>query len=266
MPDPPAPPRFKGIPLRVLIDRRENFLPHMMYRFFEVAVRQPEVRYYKEAEVIWQAVSDETWRQLEAYMEKLREYCQQIGRRLQQQSSWNIFSPDVRAVWRESWQFYHGDRSVWSDYWRIINYSGWYVNRLRNKFISDHNSKQPGLAPPLRRSDNLLHRLGALPSFRRERVVYFKGFEAIPGPSGFLEGELDHLKRRGGIRFDGIGISTDFAVVVDARSNIWPKDDEVLGIAALLPTGTESESQETDSGSHGSQETDRSTVYKPRFV
>ncbi|SCZ93650.1 BZ3500_MvSof-1268-A1-R1_Chr6-3g08795 [Microbotryum saponariae] len=155
--------------------RTAHFLPHTMFRFFYVAAYQPEVHYYKEAEVIWQAVSDNTWRQLEAYIEELRECCLQIGIRLEQRSSWNIFSPDVRAVWRESWQFYHGDRSVWSDYWMIIKYSGFYVHYLRNQFISYHNSKHPELAPPLRRSDNLLHRLGALPLFRRDRVVYFQG-------------------------------------------------------------------------------------------
>ncbi|SGY16704.1 BQ5605_C012g06956 [Microbotryum silenes-dioicae] len=142
--------------------------------------------------VIWQAVSDNTWRRLEAYIEELQECCLQIGIRLEQRSSWNIFSPDVRAVWREPWQFYHGDRSVWSDYWRIVKYSGFYVHHLRNKFISYYNSKHPEPAPPLRRSDNLLHRLGALPSFRRDRVVYFQGIvEATPGPSGFFVDEVE---------------------------------------------------------------------------
>ncbi|SCV67780.1 BQ2448_5391 [Microbotryum intermedium] len=237
-----------GIPLRVLLDRREHFLPRMMYRFFEVAARQPEIRFYKEAEA-------------------MRHYCLQKVIQLENQSSWNIFSPEVRAVWQESWQFYHGDRGVWTDYWRIIKYSG-YLQR-----------EDPELDPPLRRSNNLAHRLGVLPSFQKDRVICFCGLEPTPGSSGFLEGELDHFKSksvdghpmpleyptcpfvlpstscglagRGGIRFDGFD-TPGFDVVVDARSNFLPKDDEIMGLPALLPTGrlpqqTDSGSQEDDS-------------------
>ncbi|SGY16526.1 BQ5605_C012g06894 [Microbotryum silenes-dioicae] len=260
-----SPPPLQRIPLRVLIDRREYFLPEMMFRFFEVAIRRPEARFYMEAE---------------AYSEALRLYCVQIATRLEQRSGWNLFSREVWAAWIESHKFYHGDRGLCNDYWRVIMYSGYrkyfyvsprppqlqsartrrtythslaiaqVINTLRDRFIAEYNAKHPKFDPPLQRSDNLIHRLGALPSFRRDRVVYFEGFEPTPGPgpSAFLDGELDHLKRRGGIRFDGKGVPTDFAVVVDAKSDLWPKDDEILGSAAVLPPGTASESQETDSG------------------
>ncbi|SGY16687.1 BQ5605_C012g06950 [Microbotryum silenes-dioicae] len=253
VPEPPAATRVKGIPLRVLIDRREHFLPDMMFRFFEYAVRQPEARFYKEAEIIWQAVSETTWRELRAYTKALAIYCKQVGTRLEQRSSWNIFSPDVWAAWLELKRFYLGERGLCNDYWRIIKYSGYLINALRDRFISQYNAKHPKLDPPLRRSDNLILRLGSLPSFRKDRVAYFQTPDPTPGPSGFLWGELDHFKRRGGIVFDGKTFPTDFDVVTDTRPNFMPKDDEILGIAALLPTCTDSESQETDSGSHGSQ-------------
>ncbi|KDE07070.1 hypothetical protein MVLG_02646 [Microbotryum lychnidis-dioicae p1A1 Lamole] len=215
MPEPSAPTRSKGIPLRVLINRRECFFPDMMFRFFEYAGRRPKARFYKEAEIIWQAVSEKTWRELEAYSKALLDYCVEIETRLEQRSGWNIFSPQVWAARLELMKFYYGERGLCNDYWKVIRYSGY----------------------------------GSLPSFRSDRVAYFSFPDPRPsGPSGFLEGEQEHLKKHGGIVFDGTstGLPTDFDVVVDARSNFLPKDDEILGIAALLP-GPESESRKTDS-------------------
>ncbi|SCZ93874.1 BZ3500_MvSof-1268-A1-R1_Chr6-3g08941 [Microbotryum saponariae] len=197
MPETPAPTRSKGIPLRVLIDRREHFLPDMMFRFFEYAGRRPKARFYKEAEIIWQAVSENTWQELEAYSKALRLYCEEIETRLEQRSGWNIFSPEVWAVWLESMKFYYGERGLCNDYWKIIKYSGYLLHALRDRFISEYNAKHPELDPPLRRSDNLILRLGSLPSFRKDRVAYFSFPDPTPsGPSGFLEGEREHLQSR----------------------------------------------------------------------
>ncbi|SCZ89600.1 BZ3500_MvSof-1268-A1-R1_Chr9g10471 [Microbotryum saponariae] len=227
--------RATGIPLRLLLDKRDHFLPDNMSRFFEQTAIEPTARFYKEAEVIWQAVSEETWVELDNYIEEIRQRCIQIEIRLRQRASWNMFTSEARAAWRDSWQFYYGKDSLWTEYRAIVRHSGYSIHFLREKYISQFNAKHPELDPPLRQSDKLTHRLSGLPSFKRDYVAYLRreGFEPARC-SGLFEDALAHVKRRGGIHFDDRA-TPDFDVTVDGRAHALPKDGDILGLPSLLP-------------------------------
>ncbi|SGY14008.1 BQ5605_C010g06035 [Microbotryum silenes-dioicae] len=218
--------RATGIPLRLLLDKRDHFLPGDMSRFFEETAIEPTARFYKEAEVIWQAVSEETWVELDNYVEEIRHRCNHIIIRLRQRASWNMFTSEARAAWRDSWQFCLREGQL-----HLMQP----IHFLREKYISQFNAKHPELDPPLRQSDKLTHRLSGLPSFKGDYVAYLRreGFEPARC-FGLFEDALAHVKRRGGIHFDDRP-TPDFDVLVDGRAHALPKDRDILGLPAVLP-------------------------------
>ncbi|SGY43787.1 BQ5605_C001g00060 [Microbotryum silenes-dioicae] len=54
-----------GIPLRVILDKHNRFLPKTISEFYCFLDGQKEAFHYHESEVIWHAVSEARWEELD---------------------------------------------------------------------------------------------------------------------------------------------------------------------------------------------------------
>ncbi|SGY81055.1 BQ5605_C009g05448 [Microbotryum silenes-dioicae] len=262
-----------GIPLRMLLDKREPFFPYSLAAFFW-KLPLCTLLYYKECEQIWQAVGEATWVELVAYKDALAQYNAQRDAQLRQQSSWNILSSDMWIAWREQW----ATRSrAGSDRNKIIQDTGigeWRIElvpllkrtriapltfkrvicySILSSSALDPRSIYQGIqlspprarpaASPIRRPQRALAErdrralmFGSKPSAASAptRSGFFPELR-VPKTGAFTQDELRHLRKRG-IRLEGIeDFELEFENTVDARAMIIPDDSEIVGVPALLP-------------------------------
>ncbi|SCV72032.1 BQ2448_4726 [Microbotryum intermedium] len=153
-----------GVPLKSLLDRRN-------YHGF---LLRDVASFYKFHEIIWQAVGESTWLELDAYLNAMEKRRTLSVQHLWFDPSLNLFSARVRKGWSESL----GTMARFEfDIYTILESTGFYMHLMRQDFIELFNAKHPDLDPPPRLSDDLGIRLlpfGGLPTFQPDRADYFK--------------------------------------------------------------------------------------------
>ncbi|SDA02963.1 BZ3500_MvSof-1268-A1-R1_Chr11-1g03238 [Microbotryum saponariae] len=223
-----------GIPLRVVLDKHDRFLPETISEFYCFLGRQQEAFHYHESEVIWHAVSGARWEELDTYIKAFEEHSEQRWEEARGNLSYNIFSAAVRNDWKDLWRFAPTNGPLMC---QIEQWTGIYMHRIRKVYILQCNKNFPSIDPPLRESDNLAVRLapyGGLPSWAPDRREWFQNFGctiATRSHPGYLSNdEIDHIRRRG-VHF-GLDPVIGFKSVVDTRAEA---STEVMGLPELLP-------------------------------
>ncbi|SGY16276.1 BQ5605_C012g06827 [Microbotryum silenes-dioicae] len=220
-----------GIPLMVLLDKREEpLLPVDIAEFYIYSYRRREVWHHYESEVIWHAVGQSTWLELDSYLQAIQQrVCKHVDEWMRDFSV-NFFSEGVRKQWAQiprAWQ------ASQNDSWRIITDTGFH-------FIQRFNDLHPDLSPPLREADDLNQRLvpyhGGLLTFQPDRAIFFKDQGRLSTMPGHLTTEeISYLRKRGicfGLRGDS---SSGFDNVVDARFSLPPPlPSDLLGMPELI--------------------------------
>ncbi|SGZ32458.1 BQ5605_C040g11875 [Microbotryum silenes-dioicae] len=226
-----------GIPLRVLLDKHDRFMPATIsdyYRFLEDRHRGRIPVHYHESEVIWRAVSEATWAELEAYLDAFEERRKQRCDEIRRNWSYNIFSAEVRDDWKTLWRSQLDEDPV---VFQIEEWTGFCIHQGRKRYIKWYNKQYRDVRPPLYLSDNLSVELvpyGGLRSWAERRRAWFEGIGssiANKYHSGHLSNyEIRHLRRKG-VHF-GIDPVVGFEKIVNTRAEA---STEVLGPSELLP-------------------------------
>ncbi|SGY14473.1 BQ5605_C010g06194 [Microbotryum silenes-dioicae] len=145
-----------SVPPNVLRDDRHPFLPPTLALFTRLAFFQPLARFYWEFEVIWQAVSLQSWIEVQNYLWTMAWDVKEREASLsQQRTSYNFLSAEL------------------IEYEPYSCGTGLFIHMLRRKFIIDFNSKHPNLDPPLQWGDDLRARLapfGGLATLAEDRL------------------------------------------------------------------------------------------------
>ncbi|SCV73380.1 BQ2448_7306 [Microbotryum intermedium] len=223
-----------GIPLRVLLDKRDRLLPETISEFYRLLASRTGAYHYHQSEVIWHAVSEATWLELEAYLEAFVERSKQRWDDIRRNWSYNIFSAEVREDWKDLFRSaYVEDPLVF----QIEEWTGLCIHTVRKLYIEAYNENYRGVRPPLHLSDNLAVELlpyGGLHSWAEFRRAWFRGLGSSLAnqshPGHLSSDEIKHLGRKG-VHF-GLNPVISFRNVVDTRVEC---SKQVLGLPELLP-------------------------------
>ncbi|KDE05223.1 hypothetical protein MVLG_04360 [Microbotryum lychnidis-dioicae p1A1 Lamole] len=117
-----------GIPLRVLLDKHDRFMPATI-----------------SDEVIWHAVSEATWAELEAYLDTFEERRKQRCDEIRRNWSYNIFSAEVRDDWKTLWRSQLDEDPV---VFQIEEWTGFCIHQGRKRYIKWYNKQYRDVRPP----------------------------------------------------------------------------------------------------------------------
>ncbi|SCZ93442.1 BZ3500_MvSof-1268-A1-R1_Chr6-3g08662 [Microbotryum saponariae] len=218
-----------GIPLMVLLDKREEpLLPVDIANFYIYSYTQRKVWHHYESEVIWHAVGESTWLELDSYLQAVQQRVREHVEEWKRDFSVNFLSERYNS-------------------WRLITETGFQMHLMRQDFVQRFNALHPDLSPPLREADDLNKRLvsdrGGLPTFQPDRVIFFLD-EGHPykTPGHLATEEINYLRtlrlslQARGIHFGLRGDSSSgFDNVVDARVPLPPPlPSDLLGMPELI--------------------------------
>ncbi|SCZ93950.1 BZ3500_MvSof-1268-A1-R1_Chr6-3g09017 [Microbotryum saponariae] len=234
-----------GIPLMVLLDKREEpLLPVDIANFYIDSYTQGKVWHHYESEVIWHAVGQSTWLELDSYLQAVEQRVREHVNEWKRDFSVNLLSERVRKQWAQLCRAWQASQN---DSWRLITDTGFLMfmcivgmHLMRQDFIQSFNALHPDLSPPLQEADDLNQRLvpyyEGLPTFQPHRVMFFLN-EGRPytTPGHLTTEEINYLRTRGihfGLRADS---SSGFDNTVDTRISLPPPlSSDLLGMPEFI--------------------------------
>ncbi|SGZ32502.1 BQ5605_C040g11882 [Microbotryum silenes-dioicae] len=211
-----------GIPLQVLLDKHDRSMPATIsdyHRFLYEYRHGYDAVHYPESETIWQAVSEATWIELEAYLDAFVQHFKERMDDVRRNWSYNIFSAEVRDKWKDLRRSHYVDDPL---VYQIEDWTGYCIHANRKWYIEWYNKKYRKVRPALHMSDNLLVKLlpyGGLRSWADPRTNWFRSSGSILNtfhPGHLSNDEIRHLRRKG-VHF-GLDPAIGFKKIVETRA------------------------------------------------